>query len=391
MSESLVVRAYNAMFGDAVLVSVPDRAPTGEVVTRHVLFDVGNVTRNSDDVLKTIVADVVARTGGVVDLYVMTHEHLDHVAGLLAADRAGIELTARHAWLTGSADPNYYLEHEAAHRQKKSHLDELALAADHLSLEQGDDADWLSWMIENNGGPADPGSLGLKTDDCVDHLRQLATPNRPDYVDRTTSLDGKHPFTELTFRILAPEEDTSVYYGQPGPRLAVADAAGPAANAEPDDALVPPVGIDAGAFFDLVRSRGRTNRQSVLAIDQANNNTSVVLELEWRGWRLLFGGDAEEISWTKMLEAGLLRPVHFLKVAHHGSINGTTAEMLETVFPLPAPDDSLRRAVVSTHEHDWESVPNPKTLRAYRERVTLLDTRDVDPGAAIEIAFVSRL
>jgi hypothetical protein len=51
--------------------------------------------------------------------------------------------------------------------------------------------------------------------------------------------------------------------------------------------------VDAGAFYDLVESRRRGFEDNLLAIDAANNNTSVVLLLEWRGWRLLFPGDAE--------------------------------------------------------------------------------------------------
>ena len=41
---ALTVRAYNVLFGDAILVSVPDRAPgRGRETIRHILIDVGNV------------------------------------------------------------------------------------------------------------------------------------------------------------------------------------------------------------------------------------------------------------------------------------------------------------------------------------------------------------
>jgi hypothetical protein len=73
--------------------------------------------------------------------------------------------------------------------------------------------------------------------------------------------------------------------------------------------------------------------------DSLKNDTSIVLLLEWRGQRLLFAGDAEwrgrefkpgkrnscwEVMWNNgkvrtLLGAGL----HFWKVGHHGSINGT--------------------------------------------------------------------
>ena len=42
--DTLRVRAYNVRFGDAILVTVPDRDPaTDKTTTRHILIDVGNV------------------------------------------------------------------------------------------------------------------------------------------------------------------------------------------------------------------------------------------------------------------------------------------------------------------------------------------------------------
>lgn len=387
MSE-LVVRAYNALFGDAVLVSIPDRAPSGEETVRHLLIDVGNLTANSDKVLKAIVTDIAERTHGTVDLYVMTHEHLDHVAGLLTAHRAKIKLKARHAWLTGSAAPDYYERHVSARRQKKRHLDDLASVANYFRAGVRTDP-WLEAMIRNNGGVVAGDVMTLSTGDYVDHLRQLAAPNEPTYVDRETKLKGKHPFKEAMVRVLAPEEDTSVYYREPRPRLTAATEGGTAPSADPlaPPRMVPPVGIETGPFVDLVRARHRVNRQTVLAIDEAANNTSVVLELEWRGWRLLLGGDAEELSWQMMLEAGRIRPVHFLKIAHHGSVNGSVPQLVEAAFPEKAPDDRARRALVSTHDQDWPSVPDRATLATYSSRVTLLDTRTVNQGEALEISF----
>jgi hypothetical protein len=83
----------------------------------------------------------------------------------------------------------------------------------------------------------------------------------------------------------------------------------------------------------------------------------------------------------------LLRPVHFIKVSHHESMNGTEPTVIEDLIPLVAPDRRERRAVVSTHEADWDSVPDPTTLDLYRRRGTLLDTPSVSRGEAVEIVF----
>jgi phosphoribosyl 1,2-cyclic phosphodiesterase len=79
----LVVRAYNVGFGDAVLVSIREADHSGNETIRHLLIDVGNLlvgAGNEDSVFNDVVTDIKQRIGGnSVDLYVMTHEHMDHV------------------------------------------------------------------------------------------------------------------------------------------------------------------------------------------------------------------------------------------------------------------------------------------------------------------------
>ena len=208
--------------------------------------------------------------------------------------------------------------------------------------------------------------------------------------DNTTDIAGRHPFSEAVPRILAPEEDTSSYYRSLGPTLTTADqvAAGPGPADAPPGLSVPPVGVDPAAFFDLQASRRKNTRRQIMEIDKANNNTSVVLELEWRGWRLLFAGDAELGSWKKMHEQNLIKPVHFVKVSHHGSHNGTYDELFDQLMPTDSPDGRDRHALVSTHDGDWDSVPDTDgTLSLYSSRCTLHDTRTLAHGASLAIRF----
>ena len=84
----------------------------------------------------------------------------------------------------------------------------------------------------------------------------------------------------------------------------------------------------------------------------------------------------------------LLRPAHLVKVSHHGSHNGTHDELLDEVLPPVGHDDRERHALVSTHDGDWESVPDEEgTLARYAERCTVHDTREVERGKALEIRF----
>jgi beta-lactamase superfamily II metal-dependent hydrolase len=386
----LIVRAYNVLFGDAILVSIPDRQRNGNEVVRHILIDVGNLLASKDDVFVPVVQDIADRTGGEVDLYVMTHEHLDHVQGLLTAKNNGVELSAKHAWLTGSAAEDYYERHEEA---KKKRLDFTETYKGLVEQHSSASDPWLTMMIENNSALLPEGAFGLSTADYVNHLRAVAPESATHYVDRTTPLAGKHPFKEAKLRILAPEEDTSDYYGRRRqPRLGAAAAAGFAAaggqRAAGESHWQPPVGVQAGAFYDLVQSRNHMNRRAIMEIDAAANNTSIVLEISWRGWKLLFPGDAEELSWFMMRDQDLLKPADFVKISHHGSVNGTVGEILDVVFPDDNADGKPRRALVSTHDHDWDSVPDPNTIKLYRKHdCEVLDTRDVEPGEAVEVVF----
>ena len=64
--DELRVRVYNVRFGDAVLLTIPDKDTAGETIARHVLFDVGNsLTKEggADEVFKPIVARYPQRTG----------------------------------------------------------------------------------------------------------------------------------------------------------------------------------------------------------------------------------------------------------------------------------------------------------------------------------------
>lgn len=375
--DSLRVRAYNVRFGDALLVSVPDRGPDGVVTVRHLLIDVGNVLAGSggeDEVFGPVIDDVLAELGGrPLDLYVMTHEHMDHVQGLLwAKEERGLDLRATHAWLTASAEEGYYERHPEAKRRR------LALEETYHGIARflaaGEPAPALRAAMLNN----DPRA----TADCVAHLRTVG--RKTTYVSRESDLAGAHPFAEARFTVWGPEEDTSTYYGRFRPMglgLGPPPAPGDGAAAPLPDPLPPP-GVDAGAFYDLVSWRRRGIFANVRMIDRAANDTSVVFVLEWRGWRLLFPGDAEERAWKEMAKRDLLRPVHFLKVGHHGSHNGTPeGALLDAILP-PRPEDGRpRTALVSTHEGAYDGVPDAETLdrlAARCERVVRIGA-DGDP------------
>lgn len=412
--DKLRVRVYNVGFGDAILISVPDKDDSGQTETRHILIDVGNAYRSKeggaghqDYFFDPVVKDIVqVLDGRPLDLYVMTHEHYDHVQGLPYADKKVFpsedlkkKLQVRHAWFTSSADPEYYNTHQDA-KKKKLKLEQSYQAIEHFlqAAPEYEDPFISALMVINDGLTL--GALTLSTADSVGWLRELVADDRRWYVHRPRpdhpedSLEDKHPFQEARFEIWAPEEDTADYYHKLQP-MALGVTEDTASGGKPTlTELAPPPGVDAGVFYDLVKTRRRGFLDNLLAIDKAENNTSVVLLLKWRGWKLLFTGDAEHESWRMMKKQDVLHAVHFLKVSHHGSFNGMPpGELLDEVLPgeLKAdPDDGKPRyAVVSTRTGTYSNNPTPETLEKLGERCELYSTEaDLKEGQLyIELEF----
>jgi beta-lactamase superfamily II metal-dependent hydrolase len=369
MPSTLKVHAYNVLFGDCLLIEIPARQRS-----RFILIDGGNKVGKGgkEKPLLDALGDIHRLTRGRIDLYILSHEHMDHCKGLLLAARNNLDFRFDTLWLTASAAPDYYDKHPDARREKKRLDDAVRSLAssrrlNDLPLELREALD-----------------LNATTQEHVDHIRALRGVR---YVHRKSR--AAHPFDGVDIRILAPEEDTSEYYGAAAHALALAPVA-PRVN-DSVGAVLPLAGVDGGAFYDLVSSLDMGLGETAFLIDQAANNTSLVIELTWRRRRLLFTGDAELGSWRRMHEnhqSGKklqLKPVDFLKVGHHGSRNATPGpEVLDLILPAVARGQA--QAVVSTSNGAYSGVPDRKTLNEIKRRThTLHDTRDARVGKSIMI------
>ncbi len=392
----IIVRAYNVGFGDAILVTIPDKNQrTGKETIRSILIDVGNLAAGAGSghtVFEKVIKDIKRILGDRnVDLYIMTHEHYDHVTGLYDAfNRYHLSVGIDYAWLTASSADGYYRRRQAALRRKKLLEAHYRGIKRHLSATEESGIKRFFALMANN----DP----IQTQRRVRFLKKMAV-KRTTYVhaDKRLKTGVHHPFEEAQLSVLAPEEDTACYpIGlQPLPLTVgtspITQMKKTHSNIPP---LKPPVGVDPKGFARLLELRKRGFATDILAIDKAANNTSIVFMLEWRGWRLLFTGDAEEASWIMMErndeKRKKLKPVHFLKVGHHGSINGTPNDtILKLVLPTKPPDSRKRIALVSTCPGSiYGPVPHGPTLkRIGRNSVRIRSTTEVDRGDAVEEIF----
>jgi hypothetical protein len=233
----------------------------------------------------------------------------------------------------------------------------------------------------------------LSNVDRIDYIRNLSGgANRVLYLRRGNSVLNKPFSSRVKITVLAPEKDMSVYYGGGGHnglsalnRRLAADAEGRDEDVEtwqfagiPREKSGPPnLGPrDWRLLREAIQSAGV---ETIRAIDKAANNTSLAFVLEVAGRRLLFPGDAELESWEMMFKKcpAEMKPVDFLKVAHHGSHNGTPEADLDKL--LPKARKHLATVMVSTKSKVYGTVnpvPDADLMENLGSRCKTLVTTD---------------
>jgi len=140
-------------------------------------------------------------------------------------------------------------------------------------------------------------------------------------------------------------------------------------------------------WFKYVSAQERANTllSIVRMLDNAMNNTSVILLFELPGLSLLFPGDAQYENWMYALsQAGVrerLRRVGVYKVGHHGSLNATPKTLWEGFKRRGRRGAPERLVSVLSTKHGVHGsvdrrteVPRRSLVRALKEATELFDT-----------------
>ena len=66
------------------------------------------------------------------------------------------------------------------------------------------------------------------------------------------------------------------------------------------------------------------------------NDYSIVNMLRYGSFKAIFTGDIENNIWNNLIQSPRMQTVDYIKVSHHGSKNGTSEKLLQTLQPMVA-------------------------------------------------------
>lgn len=360
-SQSIRIRMYRVGFGDCFLLSFPE---DGEY--RHVLVDCGVHARGDIGTMDRIVADIEKETGGKLALVVATHAHQDHISGFGRCKKVFSKFSeVGQVWMPWTENPE---DNQAAKLKRKR----IALA---MQLEQ-------HFALAGNASKEAMAAVAniVGNQVALDFLHSgFNGKAKVRYLEAGDKIK-KPPILGLSVKALGPPRD-QVFLSKMDPPvsqryLRLGDSGQPLqANVlkpfgdkwvlSRQDKALAHLRMNAGNEKELNKQLGDSSLEELaFTIDQALNNTSVVLLLTFSGQGLLFPGDAQYGNWKAWLDQEgadeLLAGVRFYKISHHGSYNATPKSAVEKLQNFAA--------MASTQNVPWASIPRKPLMQDLAKR-----------------------
>lgn len=413
--KTIRIRMYQVGFGDCFLLSF-DYSPKP---ARHVLIDCGSMASPKGTPsglirrVATSIADTVRDDPFAV---VATHRHADHVSGFdpgANGKGAGAIIAAlkpRFVVQPWTEDPRLPTDAEAPSARRgmalrRKTLDDLNAVAEQIvgqyvpRLRRIGAVRAIARQLDFIGRD------NIKNRRAVENLMTMA-PNDYVHAGRTTRLTRFLPGVRV--HVLGPPtirqhdgvrrqraEHTDEFWHLQARSLAMGARGGPAKGGALFHDYPSVEGRHAPISARWLVNAMKTENagqllQLVRILDNAMNNTSLILLFECGDQKLLFPGDAQIENWEYALNKPSLRKrleqVSVYKVGHHGSLNATPKSLWKIWFPDAGNGANAARRMVSLlstlhgkhgdPDNDSE-VPRGKLVNALKDRTTLKTTEAI--------------
>jgi len=415
----LTIRTYQVGFGDCFLLSFAYAADD----ERHLLIDFGSTAMpggiESARQMRAVAEDIRMRTGGKLHGVVATHRHKDHIGGFalgkkgrgpgavirdLRPDIVVQPWTERPDLAVDANHPGATLTPGAGRQGLVAHVASLAAM-------QGFARDVGRELMGLRGGlsPAMAEQLSFIGDDNIaneDAVRNLMAMGRKRFYVHFGARSGLEPLLPgVKVRVLGPptpkqsksvrtqraRDDAEFWHLQARTRDMPGLRRGPAVlfprarrhrrGQEP---------VETRWLINHARSvRGEQLLGIVRALDNAINNTSLILLFEIGRKKLLFPGDAQIENWSYALSrkstVDRLRDTDVYKVGHHGSLNATPKSLFNlferrrSKQPRRQPLIAIMSTLTGKHgdKDDGTEVPRDKLVMALTEETDLRTTESI--------------
>jgi hypothetical protein len=429
LPERVSVRMYQVGFGDCFLVTCSYPRPLSDGRReRQLLFDFGSThnPRGQDLDMAEVASRIATDCHGKLDVVITTHRHKDHISGFANDQAAAIIehlepalivqpwtenpkaassatgpvgreskrlLTALAAGDRFAAD----LTQSVLRRPRGLRGDLIELAVDQLRNAKASNR-LNTWASERDGEYLYAGSAS-KISQVVPGLEvEVLGPPTVDQHPDVVNQRSRDPEYWMLYRGLVQSSGLSSLLGShdTGSEDDADDSEqiGQQPGIAPDSLLAIPAGPARWLATRLQRQQLHSLQRIVRDLDDALNNTSLLLLLTVGSRRLLFPGDAQIESWRYTLQTldrdtrlrQRLADVDLYKVGHHGSRNATPRSLVK-LWTGERPLAALLSTRPGTHGTTAATaVPRATLVAALEARADVHSTADLTKGGAITVS-----